>query len=434
LIHRSTCQYWWLDSTIGVADSFFSAVSDVDDTMHTNHGDLLWRDEAVAAVLDRRESVLDGRGTESVSMDEVAGRTLAVDVVATADSPPFDYATMDGYALDAAGEYPYELADEETFPEDDPPVVDADEAAPIATGAPLPEGTNAVLKREEASVENGRLHGPPIEAGTYTYEQGSNVTAGEQLFSAGERLSPKDAILLRDLGHETVAMRKPFSVGVLATGTEIAEGRSTDLDSAMLHGLVESWGHQSTYEGTVPDEYDRVEARIEKLAARYDVVLTTGGTSVGKKDYVVRALEKLGEVGFHGVRVRPGKPIVVATLPDAVVVGIPGKPLGAHTVTTLVARPFFTGNSALPTVQRRFSHDLSMGPDGFEYAVPVTVSDTEATPLGHVDSPLPVYDSTFDPSVLSSSTRASRADGVVLTTDDLVAGEDVAVVPHQVVA
>jgi len=220
---------------------------------------------------------------------------------------------------------------------------------------------------------------------------------------------------------------------VLATGTEIHEGRSDDLDSPMLAGLVRSWGHEATYEGSVPDEYDRVEARIAELADRYDVVLTTGGTSVGKKDYVVRALESLGEVAFHRVRLRPGKPIVAAELPDAVVFGIPGKPLGAHTITSLVARPFFTGEDALPTVPATFGTDLGMGPEGFEYAVPVTLADGAATPLGHVDSPLAVYEETFDPSVLSSSTRATRADGFVLTRDGLAAGETVRVVPYPVI-
>jgi len=401
--------------------------------MSHDHEDMLWREEAVPIVRRLRETALERAETESVPLDAVAGRTLATDVVAESDSPPADYATMDGYAFDATGEYPYDVVDRETFPEDDPPSLAAGEAVAIATGAPLPPEANAVVKKEEVTVSGGRLEGPAVEPGSYTYEQGSNVRAGEQLFAAGERLSPKDAVFLGDLGYEAVDVATRFPVGVLATGTEIHEGRSDDLDSPMLAGLVRSWGHEATYEGSVPDEYDRVEARIAELADRYDVVLTTGGTSVGKKDYVVRALESLGEVAFHRVRLRPGKPIVAAELPDAVVFGIPGKPLGAHTITSLVARPFFTGEDALPTVPATFGTDLGMGPEGFEYAVPVTLADRAATPLGHVDSPLAVYEETFDPSVLSSSTRATRADGFVLTRDGLAAGETVRVVPYPVI-
>jgi molybdopterin molybdotransferase len=400
--------------------------------MDHDHADLLARDEAVERVLDRRDAAVGRLDAESVPLDEIAGRVLATDVEAPADQPPHSHATMDGFAFNASTGYPYDLVDREVFPEDDPGTVDADEAVRIATGAPLPEGASAVLKVEESSVENGELRGTDLDPGTYVYERGSNVEAGERLFSAGDVLSPKDAILLRDLGVEDVEVRGRFSVGVLATGTEIHEGRIDDLDSPMLAGLVRSWGHDATYEGSVPDDYDTVEDRVSELADEHDVLLTTGGTSVGKKDYVIRALDALGDVKFHRVAVRPGKPIALADLPDhdATAFAIPGKPVGAHTITALVARPFFTGRTDLPTVEAEFTEDVGLGPTGFEYAVPVTLADGEATPLGHVDSALSVYDETFDPSVLSSSTRATRADGFVLTERALSAGEPVRVVPY----
>lgn len=194
-------------------------------------------------------------------------------------------------------------------------------------------------------------------------------------------------------------------------------------------------GHSAAHEGTVPDEYDRVEGAIADLAHRYDMVVTTGGSSVGHKDHVVRALSELGAVVFHRVRVRPGKPIALARLPnhDAVVFAIPGKPIGAYTIATLVMRPFFEGDASLLSVDATLQRDIALAPEGFEYAVPVTLDNEGAMPLGHADSPLAVYDETFDPSVLSSSTRASRADGFVLTRSTLKAGETVEVVPYPVV-
>jgi molybdopterin molybdotransferase len=342
---------------------------------------------------------------------------------------------MDGYAVAADDPYPLEVVEAEVYPEDDPPALAAGTAVPVATGAPVPEDATAVLKREDVTVENGQLTGPPVGAGTYVYERGSNVTAGETLVAPGERLGPKDAILLRDLGREAVAVYERFSAGVLATGTEIHEGRSADLDSPMLAGLVRAWGHESSYEGTVPDDADRVEARIAALAERYDIVVTTGGTSVGHKDYVITALDALGEVVFHRVSVRPGKPIALAELPDhdAVAFAIPGKPVGAYTVATAVMRPFFTGDGDLPAAPATLVRDVGIGVSGFEYFVPVTLEDGEAMPLGHVDSPLRVYDETFDPSVLSSSSRATRADGFFVTERGVEAGETVQVVPYHVV-
>ncbi len=403
--------------------------------MTHDHDDLLARAEATERVRSLREAVLADQPTESVGLAAIAGRTLAEPIVTEADRPPHSHATMDGFAFDATEDYPFHVRDQEVFPEDQPPALDAGEAVRIATGAPLPEGANAVLKREESTVEDGQLRGTAIDPGTYTYQQGSNITAGETLFEAGERLSPKDALLLADLDFDEVAVHERFSVGLLATGTEIHEGRITDLDSPMLAGLVRSWGHDPTYEGSVPDEYDRVRDRIANLAGAHDIVVTTGGTSVGNKDHVITALGDLGEVLFHRVAVRPGKPIAVARLPDhdAVAVAIPGKPIGAHMITVLVARPLFAGDADLATVPATLARDVGLGPAGFEYAVPVTLDDNEAMPLGHVDSPLSVYEDTFDPSVLSSSTRASRADGFFITEDDRAAGETIAVVPYPVV-
>ncbi|UHQ98453.1 molybdopterin molybdotransferase MoeA (plasmid) [Natrinema zhouii] len=397
----------------------------------SDHDDLIPLDDAIDRAISCRNAFFEDRPTTTVPLDDLSGRILAEDVTAEANQPSSDRATMDGYAFAAADEGSLEIVEQRVFPETEPPALEAGQAIEIATGAPLPERADTVCKREDATIEDGRLLRPALESGTYVYERGSNVTAGEVLYEAGERLSALDAILLRDLGRETVETYEPLSVGVLATGTEIHEGRHTDLDSPMLCSLLRSWGHDPTYEGSVPDEGDRVEERIGKLADRHDVVVTTGGTSVGKKDYVLDALDALGEILFHRVRVRPGKPIALARLPDhdAVAVAIPGKPIGAYVIAALVARPLFTGNRTTATLERTVTHDVGLGPEGFTYAIPVTLEGGDATPLGHVDSPLEVYEETFDPSVLSSSTRAATADGFVLTTEPLDAGARIDVIP-----
>ncbi len=395
--------------------------------------DMLGREQAVEHMLSSRADALARRSTESVAVGEgIGGRVLAEPIVADRDVPGADHATMDGYAIDPADEYPLEIVESEVFPESEPPALEAGQAVRIATGAPLPERASAVLKKEVVTVSDEQLNGPPVEPGTYTYERGSNVSAGETLFEAGERLTAKDALLLRDLGYESVPVHEPFSVALLATGSEIHEGRTADLDSPMLAELLRSWGHEATYEGTVPDEYERVERRIDSLAAEYDVVMTTGGTSVGKKDHVLRALDALGEVDFHRVRLRPGKPIALASLPDATAIAVPGKPVGAHTIATLIARPFFVGATPLPTVDAELTEQLDVGPEGFEYVVPVQFEEGTAVPLGHAASSLPIYEEQFDPSVLSSSTRATRAEGFFITDSPVAGGETVAVVPYPV--
>ncbi|QLD89151.1 molybdopterin molybdotransferase MoeA [Natronomonas salina] len=399
-----------------------------------DHEDMVWRSVAVEKVSELRQSALAQSSSETIVIDSLSGRVLTTTIVAKRDIPSVDHATMDGYAFDATDDYPLSVVDGEVFPEDEPEPLNNGEAVEIATGAPLPPNANAVLKREAATVDEGQLDGLEIDPGMYTYARGSNVSAGETLFERGERLSAKDAILLGDLGYDEVQVAERFSVGILATGTEIHEKQRKDLDSAMLAALVRSWGHEATYEGTVPDDYQTVKSKIAGLADRYDVILTTGGTSVGHKDYVIRALSELGNIHFHRVRVRPGKPIAAATLADdeAVAFAIPGKPLGAHTIATLIARPFFTGRVELPTINATLESSVDLGPDGFEYAIPVVLENGNAIPLGHTNSPLKVYDRQFDPSVLSSTTRATRADGFVLRQEELSAGEKVDVVPYSV--
>ncbi len=398
--------------------------------MEHDHADLVSRPEAVSRIQSIRQAFFERHVTEQVRPgDGIRGRVLARNIEATQDIPRWDHATMDGFAVSAPVESSLEIVDE-VFPEDDPPVLDSGEAVRIATGAPLPDRANAVIRSEDAAVEDGKLAGPPIDPGTYTYKQGSNVEAGETLFARTETLGAKDAILLANLGIDAVEVYAPPTVGVLATGSEIHDDPSTDYDSKMLLELLRAWGARPAYEGTVPDTYDRVRDQIVELAGSYDVVVTTGGTSVGAKDHVIRALAELGEIDFHRVRIRPGKPLAVARLDEAIAFAVPGKPFGAYTIATLVMRPFFTGSTSLPSVDATTSVGLGVGDPGFEYAIPVSLEDGAAVPLGHRSSALQIYEDTFDPSVLSSTTRASRADGTVLTEAGFEAGETITVIPY----
>lgn len=400
-------------------------------TMEQEFEDLVTRQAAREHLQNARQTALEGQAVESIAPgDGIRRRTLAADVVAETSIPAADIATMDGFAVSAPVEYPVPVVDA-VYPEDDPPSMESGEAVRIATGAPLPETANAVLRSEEATVADGQLTGSDIAPGTYTYGRGSNVREGETLYDAGETLRAADAVLLADLGVDLVDVYAPFDVGVLATGSEIHQNPGTDFDSGMLLELFRAWGARPTYEGTVPDDVDAVTARIEELANRHDVVVTTGGTSVGPKDYVLDALEALGDVVFHRVRIRPGKPLALADLGDAVAIAVPGKPVGAYLITTLVVSAFFGTNDQPATLEATCPVGLEVGGSTFEYAIPVTISGKEARPLGHASSPLPIYEDTFDPSVLSSATRATRADGVVLRDSDIEAGETVTVVPFE---
>jgi len=379
---------------------------------------------------------------DSVALSRVGGRVLAESVRAPADVPAHDRATMDGFAFASGDGYPLTVVDE-VFPEDEPPSIDRGEAVAVATGAPLPAAADAVLMREHATVEDGRLSGPSLSPGTHVSPAGTTATAGERLFTAGQRLAPRHATLLRDVGVETVTVHRRFDVGILASGTEICEGRQPDRDSEMLCNLVRGWGHEPTVREPVPDDETVVREAVEDAVENYDVVVTTGGTSVGRADHVVRALRE-HDVHFRGVDVRPGRPVTVATVEGTPVFALPGKPVAAHTAATLLLRPFLTGRSRLPTITADITSRVTLPEDDTEFAIPVTFDEvtddsdddaagSRATPLGHADSSLRIYDERFAPGRVASNTRISLADGLLVTREAVDEGNRVAVVPYEVV-
>lgn len=372
-----------------------------------------FRDRSPTATVTRQRAIEDGRW-------------LAADATATFDSPGRDYATMDGYAFDATDEYPLTVVDE-VLAGDDPGSIDAGEAVRIATGAPLPGGANAVLKVELAEESEGQLAGESIDPGTYNYRRGSNFAAGETMLSAGTKLRARHAAILRDAGIDEVETVVPPRAGIIATGEEIASGDIEDLDTEVFAGYLAEWGIDGEDLGAVPDDPDLVREALREAYDRFDVVFTSGGTSVGKADHVVTALRELGEVHLHAVRIRPGKPIAVATVDGTEVFAIPGKPIGALVAVETVARPFFDPTPR-PTVECAFGADVAIPKEGFTYVVPVRVSDGTAWPLGREGGDGPaIYGETFNPSVLSSASRISTMDGYVVTERGLAGTETVEV-------
>lgn len=405
-----------------------------------NDSEPIRRSVAVERLLELRAARPDAP-TERVKLAAAAGRTLAEPVAAGRDVPSHDRATMDGFAFAADDDYPLTVVGR-VFPEDDPPTIRRGEAVEIATGAPLPPEADAVLMREDATVEDGRLSGPSLAPETNVYPAGATAAAGERLLSAGAPFEPRHAALLRDVGVDAVTAERPRTVGVLATGTEIHEGRQPDRDSEMLAGLVGRWGHRAEILDAVPDEEAAVREAIEAAAAEYDAVLTTGGTSVGRADHVVGVLAA-HEMSFRGVALRPGRPVAAAVVGETPVFALPGKPIAAHTAAALVLRPYFVGRDRLPTVGATSAERVTLPGDGgdgaasVEYAIPVTLDGETgstdpptATPLGHAASSLSLYEERFAPGRVASSTRIALADGVVLTREALSADERVAVVPY----
>jgi len=404
------------------------------------------RTEAVATVHDLRADLLGELDTARVPLDRIAGRLLAEAVEAERDVPPRSQATMDGFAVAAADDQPLALRERTTGPGDDPVEHELGTATRVRTGGPVPEGADAVVVRERATVDDGevRVGGGSVTAGQHVVERGSVVVGGATVFESGHRLASRDAAILRELCREDVAVRERISTAILATGTEIHDGAEPDRDSDALANFVRAWGGDPALAGSVPDDPDRVGDRIAALAADHDVILTTGGTGVSAADETAGALADRAQVRLTDAALRPGSGTTAAWLPEAAaaVVALPGPPGAMLASATVLARPLFVDPSREATVTATAACGLAVPDRDVEFVVPVELRDTaaevgetrlRAIPFGSPDSTVQLYGERYRPHLVSSCPHLSAADGFVVTGEGFAAGESLAVVPYEVV-
>ncbi|SDY94245.1 molybdopterin molybdotransferase MoeA [Halopenitus persicus] len=394
-----------------------------------------WTERVVA--VKRLRACLDThveRDAVRVTLGEIAGRTVAEAVVVPTNVPDRPFATMDGYALATADTSPRPISGSVETTDAPDSLVDGT-AARVATGAPLPKGADAVVPIEEAIVKDGRLVGSAPAAGQHLYPAGATAAQGETVFEPGDRLAPRHASLLRDVGIDRVSVRSRPTVGILATGTEIVQGDQPDRDSAMLASLLREWGMKPAILDPVPDDRRRIVAALERAAARHDLVVTSGGTSVGAGDHVGSVLADHDPI-FTGVALRPGRPTTAAIVDGTPVCALPGKPVAAHTAATLLLRPALvsrTRDSVDPTVTVPATNDVAVPDTDVEYAVPVSLRDGCAVPTGQGNDADDLYGKLFKPGRVASSTRVTLADGVVITTESIAADQPVSVTPYGVI-
>ncbi len=283
---------------------------------------------------------------------EVAGRVLADDVRAERPSPPFTRSAMDGYAVRAEDAEPgarLRVVGESRIGEEGEVKVGPGEAAYVDTGARVPEGADAVVPVEfverdgdEIVIKEG------VEPGDNLDRRGCYVEEGEVLYPAGHVVEPVDVGVMLEHGVEEVRVRRPLRVSVIVTGSELVE-RPSDLESEAQ--VVESIGPVLEAElarlgfvelrdrRLVEDDPVEIERSIVDAADDSDVLIVTGGSSVGKRDYVKEILEDAFEDFIHGIRARPGRPFGVALREDAVAFTLPGWPTSAYTTFRVWVTP-----------------------------------------------------------------------------------------------
>lgn len=322
---------------------------------------------------------------------ESLGSVIAEDMIAPHDVPPFDNSAMDGYALraadiiEAAASAPVRLLIAETIPAGHvaSTALAPGEAARIMTGAPIPEGADTVAQSEITTEEDGYvLILEPVRLGKNIRKAGEDVTAGERVIAAGTSLGPAEIGLLASLGFAQVPVHRRPRVAIISTGSELVEidkplgpGQIRNSNSYSLQALCREMGIESHPFGIVPDDYQATRRLIEE-GLEYDVLLTSGGVSVGKFDFVKDVQDELGiERKLWGIAMKPGKPMAFGVRGRALVFGLPGNPVSAMVSFQLFVRPALLRlmghrKTTQPLYQAVIEEDIN-NPDGRTYVVRV---------------------------------------------------------------
>ena len=292
------------------------------------------REEAKKTIID---SVIP-LSTEILTLETALGRVIAEDIVANEDIPTFPTSAMDGYAVKS--EYvvstplKLEIKGEIFAGKKTEKILSKNEAFYVATGAFLPEGADAVIKVEDALIEDGFLIvKEKPKKWQFVNPEGSEVKRGEKVISKGKKIDYRILGLLARLGmYQLRVFRKP-RVGVIVTGDEIyepfekADFGIKNANLYILKGLLEREGAEVHYVGKVKDEPAKIREAISTAFEDYDVVITTGGVSVGKADFVKKALLATGaDIKFTGTNIKPGRPLTFAVFEDRLFFGLPGYP------------------------------------------------------------------------------------------------------------
>jgi molybdenum cofactor synthesis domain-containing protein len=286
---------------------------------------------------------------EETSLADAAWRFLATDVTVREDHPPFAAATMDGYAVVAEDVSPWrEVIGEQMAGSVAGIVVTEGTAVRITTGAPMPLGADAVIPVEDTEIAEDHviIHREQTSAGENIRPIGSDLRQGDVLLAAGQILGPAELGLLAGQGIVPVPVRRRPRVAILSTGDELVEpgepvgpGQIRDSNRFSLAAAATHAGADVVWSGAAPDTLNDLRQVLVERIADSDVVITSGGVSMGQLDLIKPLLRELATVHFRRVFLKPGKPLNFATAGDTLIFGVPGNPVSALVSFELFIRP-----------------------------------------------------------------------------------------------
>jgi len=316
---------------------------------------LLSVDEALARLLAEAKPVAE---VEEVPTLEATNRILARAQTSTMDVPPLDNSAMDGYAVSTRDSSRLKVAQKIMAGSVGKPL-EKGTAARIFTGAPIPSGADAVVMQEHCEVQgNEVLLKKTPTPGEWIRRVGSDVKKGAEILPAGKRLLPQDTGLAASVGIKALPVFRKVRLGLFFTGDELvmpgeplAPGRIYNSNRFTLRGLGELFGCELRDYGIVPDSLEATREVLRRAAAECDLIVTSGGVSVGDADYVKPAVEAEGKLLMWRIAMKPGRPLAFGSVKKAFFIGLPGNPVSSFVTFLIFVRPFLLRTQGLNAVQ-----------------------------------------------------------------------------------
>lgn len=290
--------------------------------------------------------------TQQVPLSAALNRVLAEQTVSLVDVPPQDNSSMDGYAVALASlngtEQTILPLSQRIAAGHAPQPLIAGSVARIFTGAEVPVGADAVIIQEQVSVDDKGVHLPAnVEFRQNIRPRGQDLSAGELLHRVGKKLQPADIGVLASAGISQVRVYQPLKIAILSTGDELVEpgeplraGKIYNSNRAMLSALIQQLGMQVVDIGKVADTLEATQQALQEAAQSAELIISTGGVSVGEEDHIKSAVDALGELHMWRIKVKPGKPLAYGRVLGKPIFGLPGNPASALITFSLFARPY----------------------------------------------------------------------------------------------
>jgi molybdopterin molybdotransferase len=322
---------------------------------------LLSVDEALERLLAGARPVA---GTETVATLAATGRVLAAAQRSTMNVPPMDNSAMDGYAVrlaDLKGPSPGLRVTQKILAGSVGEPLMPGTAARIFTGAPVPPGADAIVMQEDANAEGDQVVVKKIpQSGEWIRRVGSDIRSGAAVLSAGIRLRPQDTGLAASVGIASLPVYRRVRLALFFTGDELVmpgdplpPGRIYDSNRFTLNGLAGTFNCEVSDYGIVPDSLEATRAVLRRAASECDVIVTSGGVSVGEADFVKPAVEAEGELLMWKIAMKPGRPLAFGRVGRSAFIGLPGNPVSSFVTFLLFVRPFLLRTQGIAEVRPR---------------------------------------------------------------------------------